>query len=117
MKILTTLGVITLVLLGQAINACENVEPARIQAIKRVLTSSHNPQKMEFVRYLSDDFFAELACRLSALKNLNGSDKQAITSDFLAQGIEAILSTRNQSDALMMILNAMQSANSGKNAS
>lgn len=103
---------LTLVLTGapmaQANAPCDAADPALSAAARDVLAQAGDPQVAAWAIYLNDRFFDDLACALPStttpqtLRDLGGG------AGGLLELVQAQAMTRNQSDALMMILSAMQ---------
>lgn len=104
---------LALALLGgtaaQAAAPCAPADPAVIAALRDVLARAPDLRIAGWAAYLNDDFYNDLACTLPqpvTPENVQGLDGGA--AQLLEIGLQQDM-TRNQSDALMMILSAMQS--------
>jgi hypothetical protein len=90
-------------------NACIVTHPELQKAVRQVLVTAENPQISGWAGYLNDGFYAEMACRLSP--KLSASDVYELqgSPEVLVEKAAQMVLLRNQSDALMLILSAMQS--------
>ncbi len=88
---------------------CETPDSALRAAIHEVLSTASDPQIAGWAGYLNERFYSDLACRLAP--DMTADDVLGYRDDPAPLLAHARLSemTRNQSDALMLILSAMQS--------
>jgi hypothetical protein len=105
-RFLPGLGLICL-LSGPAL-ACDTAQPELTDALRQVLSTAEDPQIADLVGYLNDRFYSDLSCRLHG--TLTPTEVLALRNSPSAL-IELALAQptpRNQSDALMLMLSAMQ---------
>lgn len=88
--------------------SCEAENRAFGQNIKALLINANDLQTRNLAGYLSDLFYDDLACRLEPL--YAPKQPQPLTHEALKEHVASMLSQRNQSDALLLILTAMQNA-------
>lgn len=94
---------------AQAAAPCGTADPALSTAARDLLSGAKDTRVAGWAHYLNDRFYADLACALPP--TTTPEDLQALADDpgaMLAM-VQAQDLNRNQSDALMMILSAMQS--------
>lgn len=105
-RLLPTLGLIC-ALTGPAI-ACDSADPAMTEALETVLTTAEDPAITALAGYLNDRFYGDLACRLEGQITADAVlALRAAPARLIALAL-AQPTPRNQSDALMLMLSAMQ---------
>ncbi|MEB8387725.1 hypothetical protein OO012_10830 [Rhodobacteraceae bacterium KMM 6894] len=105
-RLLPTVGLICL--LASPALACEMAQPDLTDALRQVLTASDDPRVADLVSYMNERFYSDLSCRLDGAitpdEVLGLRNRPSALIDLaLAQP-----TPRNQSDALMLMLSAMQ---------
>ncbi|MEI4196792.1 hypothetical protein [Roseovarius sp. E0-M6] len=87
---------------------CDGIDFDLRIAVQDALMGAEDPQISRLAGYLNESFYTDLTCRLShqkddaELKSLTGDPAALITASM------DMTTQRNQSDALMLILMAMQ---------
>ena len=88
--------------------ACDGLDFELRDALQDTLKQAGDPQVSGLAMYLNETFYTDLTCRLSHQRS--AEEIEALTADpaaLMAQAM-ALTTQRNQSDALMLILMAMQ---------
>lgn len=96
--------------IGQDVATCEIRNSPFEQAIKDSFANSNDQQIKGWSQYLNDQFYADMACRLTGkitIEQLKSDNVQPQSLFALAHDTDML---RNQSDALLLVLAAMQDA-------
>ncbi|RKF13831.1 hypothetical protein D6850_11560 [Roseovarius spongiae] len=95
-------------LIARAAQACEDADPAMGDAVRDVLTGAQDARISDWAHYLNDRFHTDVACRLSP--GMSAADVRALNDapEVLIDLAIGAVQTRNQSDALMLMLSAMK---------
>jgi len=87
---------------------CDGVDLELREAVQDVLTGADNPRISKWSGYLNDHFYTDLSCRLSHDMTAVDVLQHRDTPELLIERVMSSDMNRNQSDALMLILSAMQ---------
>lgn len=89
--------------------ACPDADPALAKEAARVLTGATDPAIAGWAGYLNADFYRDLVCHMPDDTTIGDLRSFADDPAGLLRQVRQQQMNRNQSDALMLILSAMQS--------
>lgn len=93
---------------------CDGIDLSLREAVQEVLVSAENPRISGWARYLNDSFYTDVSCRLSHGMNAEDVLRLRGEPEVLIDLVMGTYMSRNQSDALMLMLSAMKDGSGEK---
>ncbi|MCZ4351865.1 hypothetical protein O4H61_05000 [Roseovarius aestuarii] len=107
-KLFPAIGLLCLLTAPTASLACDATDPALTDALRQVFTAAKDPMIAEWSTYLNQKFYDDLSCKLSGEMTPDEVLKMRKAPSGLIDHALSLPTRRNQSDALMLMLYAMQ---------
>lgn len=107
-RLFPALGLACLLAAPVSAMPCDGIDLSLREAVQEVLTRAKDPMIATWAGYLNDNFYTDLSCKLSG--EMSAEEVLHLRADPVAL-IDYVLgmnTPRNQSDALMLMLSAMQ---------